>query len=92
MEYIQLNWKNWHQVCNFVTDIFIVGVYLDNITKTPTPNNTSDTIGLYINLDNQKTLVKQGEYIIKNKNKKIKILSELKFERKRKLQQLNENF
>jgi len=89
MEYLQLNWENWNEICEFVgKGYFIVGTYLDDETKQPiNKDNSSNTIGLFLKLNNEKVLVKQDDYIVKENNT-IKIISQLQFDRKMKLEQL----
>jgi len=92
MEYLQLNWENWSDICYFITEYFVVGVYLDDKTKLPLDEkNTSNTIGLFLKLNNEKVLVKQDDYIIKE-NGTIKIMSQLQFDRKRKLEKLENRY
>lgn len=91
MEYLQLNWRNWSDICVFVKDYFVIGVYLDDKTKQYlNENHTSNTIGLFLKLNDKEILVKQDEYIIKENNT-IKIMNQLQFDRKRKLEKLRKN-
>ena len=88
MEHIQLTFRNWNSVCDFTHDFFIEGTYLDkNGNQIASYTNHFDNIGLFLKIDNEKVLVKQDEYIIKE-NGKLKILSELQFERNQKLEQI----
>lgn len=82
MEFIQLTWSNWSNVCEFVSkENFIIGVFLDDDTKLPIENDkhTSNTIGLLLKLNNRKILVKQDDYIIKE-NDTIKIMNQIQFD------------
>lgn len=90
MEYLQLTWSNWSYICDLIPkENFITGVYLDDNTKQPLDDErTSNTLGLYIKLNGGKTLVKEGEFIIKDNNS-ITILTELQFNRKQKLEKIN---
>ena len=100
MEYLQLNWENWNEICTFTSKWFITGVFLNDKTKIPIeqPHGkdgltiSTNTIGLYLKLNGEKVLVKQDEYIIKEKSRfgktKIKILTKIQFDRKRKLEQI----
>ena len=92
MEFIQLKWENWSDICYFIKDCFIVGTYLDNKTKLPIENDkhTSNTIGLFLKINDNKVLVKQDDYIVKE-NDTIKIMNQLQFDRKRKLDIIENN-
>ena len=92
MEFIQLTWTNWSHVCDFVKGHFIRGTYLDDNTKQPldNTNHTSETVGLFLKLNDRIVLVKQDDYIVKE-NDTIKIMNQLQFDRKRKLDIIENN-
>jgi len=89
IEYLQLTWSNWSHICDFIDkENFITGVYLHDNTKCALPNNqSSNTIGMYMKIEEKIVLVKQNEYIIKENNT-IKIMTQIQFDRKRKLEKL----
>ncbi len=88
MEHIQLTWRNWNKICEFVSeDIFIEGTYLDSNNKVSELNKDFTKIGLFLNINNIKCLATTNDYIVKENNK-IKILSELQFIRRQKLENL----
>lgn len=89
MEYLQLTWYNWGNVCDFIDrKNFITGVHLDDISKCALTNSrTSNTIGLYMKIKEELVLVKQNDYIIKENNT-YKVMTEIQFERKRKLEKI----
>jgi len=89
MEHLQLTWTNWGNICDFIDKKnFITGVHLDDISKCTLPNDqTSNTIGMYMKMEEELVLVKQNDFIIKENNT-YKVMTELQFERKRKLEQI----
>jgi len=90
MKYVKLNWSNWNYICSFVDNkYFITGVFLDDKTKKPlTIGLNSNTIGLYLKINNKDILVKQNDYIIKYNNNTIKVLTNTQFNRLQKLKKL----
>jgi len=89
MEYLQLTWVNWSHICDFIDKKnFVCGVNLDDNTKCALPNTQiSNTIGMYMKIEEKIVLVKQNEYIIKENNT-IKIMTQIQFDRKRKLEKI----
>jgi len=92
-EHIQLTWRNWNKICNFIPkENFIEGIHLTtnntpvDYESDPFPVNL-DKIGLKLNINDEKKLAITNDYIIKQ-NGKLKIMSELQFERKQKLDEI----
>ena len=92
MEYIQLIWENWDDVCDFVEDEnFIKGTLLDknmNPTSNIGLNNNSSHIGLFVRIIGKEILVVENQYLIKEDDE-LKIMDDIVFNRKRKFRNLN---
>lgn len=70
IEAIQLDWRTWNEICDFVSkEAFGGGVFLDDTTFTELPEGqVSNTMGLRINTLEGVVLARQGDYIIKGVN------------------------
>ena len=90
MEYIQLKWDTWSDVCDFIdSSNFISGVYLDDLTSEITYEGCSNTVGLLMKRKNgEKLLIKQDEWIVKDNGEYYSTQDIEEYKRKVKLQKI----
>ena len=86
MKSVQLTWRTWSDVCDFVPkENFISGTFLDNLKPV---EYWTDTVGLELSINDKYIVVKESEWILKDDNDRLLILSDKAYKRNRILENI----